>query len=184
MKYLFLLLLISNQFYSFSQSDSLGFYYGELGDLVIIRDSTHLKNYQAELAKYELDMTNQTWELLDTTILDSTINAIIQRMKNGMVENSAVGYVGIKPPQYKRFEKLKAHCDEATLINLTRHYSPVIRSYSFWALVEMDSKAVTTIYESHKNDNQHTWIQEGCIGDVKSVAQIMCEALFDYKECD
>ncbi len=74
---------------------------------------------------------------------------------------SAIGYAGIKPDQYKRFEKLKSIASQNELIGLTEHKNPTVRCYAFWALAESDFRTYDII-KAHIQDKDYVRTSFGC----------------------
>ncbi len=57
-----------------------------------------------------------------------------------------------------------ALADDNELKLLTKHSSPSVRGYSFWAMVEREHPSVKEIIIEHKDDSVYVFRMSGCVG--------------------
>ncbi|XOV68682.1 MAG: hypothetical protein ACFHU9_05770 [Fluviicola sp.] len=113
----------------------------------------------------EPDFQNDNTSKYQTT----TVNDNLQPYVDSLIEfdaifDEAVGYAGSKPTVYVWFEKLMELGEDKELILLTKHSSPTVRGYSFWALVEREHPKVKEIMLQHVDDSVYIDRMSGCIG--------------------
>src|SRR5258706_328682 len=85
--------------------------------------------------------------------------------ENNIIEGENVGIAGSRSTQRVRYKVLNKLASDDELISLTYHTNPVVRYYSFRALVSRNSSKVFDILVRHMNDTA-TKVQtlSGCIG--------------------
>jgi hypothetical protein len=89
-----------------------------------------------------------------------------------VLAGEAVGIVGIKPKQYKRYEKLANLATDSELLSLAGHQNGVVRSYAFWALVERNSEFMFETLLQNFDDTTTIATNFGCIVSSEKVGDI------------
>lgn len=125
-----------------------------------------------------MDTPNDKTELVVNAEINSVVpskfktvmvNESLQPYVDSLVEfdtifDEAFGYGGGKHTVYTWFEKLMEIAQDDELVTLTKHSSPTIRGYSFWALVERENPMVKEIILEHVDDSVYVDRMSGCIG--------------------
>jgi hypothetical protein len=101
---------------------------------------------------------------------------------NNSFKNEAVGILGRKPLQYKRFELLNTFSSTRTLKRLYHnHRSPAVKSYSFFALRDrVDSDELFDLLKEGIYDDRELTVQFGCIIGGSMVADLLIDFSRDY----
>lgn len=89
-----------------------------------------------------------------------------------ILAGEAVGIVGTKPKQYKRFEKLTKNATENELLALSNHRNGVVKCYAFWALDERNSDYMFEALLENFDDTTSITTQFGCIISRDKVGDI------------
>lgn len=90
------------------------------------------------------------------------------------IHGTAVGYGGVKTPQYRRFEGLYTKAGLEELIELVEHPNPAVRAYVFWGLAKRQYEKLEAIILAHAADEQFVYQIDGCIGGEIPVIDFMC----------
>jgi hypothetical protein len=129
------------------------------------------------VAAYLLILATSLHGQTTTKDVQIEIDSLIQAMvKENMVTGNAVGYAGEEPEQWRRYDRLRFISSSATLINLTDHSSPVIRCYSYQALVDRKSDDLFPILLNHILDTSSVTTYFGCIMDEEKVGDYFLDA--------
>jgi hypothetical protein len=89
-----------------------------------------------------------------------------------VLSGEAIGIAGIKPKQYKRYEKLKNNATDKELLSLSKHRNGVVKCYAFWALVERNSDFMFEALLENFDDTTTIATQFGCIVTGDKVGDI------------
>lgn len=95
------------------------------------------------------------------------------------IDDEGVGYSGSKPITYKTFEKLNQIASDDELIRLTNHFSPAVRGYSFWGLVERNHPAIKEIALNHTQDAAVVDRMSGCTEYPVGLNEFLLATLID-----
>lgn len=89
------------------------------------------------------------------------------------IHGTAVGYGGVKTPQYRRFEGLYTKASVEELIELVEHPNPTVRGYAFWGLAKRHDEKLEAIVMAHAADEQFVYQIDGCVGGEVPVIEFM-----------
>lgn len=84
------------------------------------------------------------------------------RQKNEL-QGQHVGYAGITPAQYRRFEALRDSAGEAVLRRLVRHPNGVVSAYAGWALADRGYPQLAALFRYYARPHRRITAQHGCI---------------------
>lgn len=100
-------------------------------------------------------------------------------------EGARIGLEGSKSKQWRRYEELKKIATNDELTELTNHENPVVRCYSFKALLYRKNIDVLSIVKKHLNDDTSFKLLSGDLGDRQTVGDFFIEkATNDYEQSD
>jgi hypothetical protein len=104
----------------------------------------------------------------------SNLDSIVSFLAiDNRIEGEYLGLTGVKSEKFKAFTRLKQLADEQTLIDLTKHHSPAVRGYAYWALVEQNSNKTYKILRKHKRDKEKIYWANGCLGGEEQLRFFM-----------
>jgi hypothetical protein len=110
----------------------------------------------------------------DSQKISKTVRQIVKGIaKENEIHGTAVGYGGVKTPQYRRFEGLYTKASLEELIELMEHPNPTVRGYSFWGLAKRHNEKLEAIILAHASDEQFVYQIDGCIGGEIPVTEFM-----------
>jgi hypothetical protein len=88
-----------------------------------------------------------------TKIVDTTILATVAKIETiNAVSEECLSIDCTIPQQWYNFIELKNSCNESQLLYLTDYKNPTVKTYAFWALLEMGSSQIAQTLNSHRND--------------------------------
>ncbi|MEM7369036.1 MAG: hypothetical protein AAF587_10595 [Bacteroidota bacterium] len=97
--------------------------------------------------------------------------------QDSVLMSRAIGIGGLPNRQYSRFQILSSKASKEDLLTLTDHPSPVVRSYTFWALADQKVEGISWIARNHLSDTARVRTQFGCVGETKFVADFYLDLL-------
>ncbi len=101
---------------------------------------------------------------IKTTKIRPKIKHIANQIaRHNVLTGSAVGYVGTRPKQWDRYEKLKKEATNEELILLIEHKNAVVRCYSFDALAYRKGIDIFPILIKHLSDTAEVATFFGCL---------------------
>ncbi|HRO42306.1 MAG TPA: hypothetical protein PL009_05695 [Flavipsychrobacter sp.] len=108
-----------------------------------------------------------------TKISAATSEIVKQISRHGQFESEFVGFAAQPSNQFRLMRQLAlvAHAEELFL--LTKSESPIVRIYSFIALVQKNQTLARKAYLHLRQDTTKVFTQYGCIGGKESVAYII-----------
>lgn len=110
----------------------------------------------------------------------SPIDSLVDLLSESeAVKEEQVGFAGITPPEYERFQELKKMGTEEELNNLLTHYSPVVRVYAYRALVANEMEINVKYEESLFRDSTAVDWFSGCILTSTSVNDLVSQGFTD-----
>jgi hypothetical protein len=108
--------------------------------------------------------------------LRSDVQIIVDSIaKVNTYEGARVGLAGRRSEQWRRYEELKKLATTDELDELTNHENPVVRCYSFKALLYRKNIDVLSIVKNHLNDNTSFELLSGDLGDRETVGDFFIE---------
>jgi hypothetical protein len=111
---------------------------------------------------------------------DTPLKTAIQEMADhDLYETSrTVGFAGTASKQYQRFQQFLSVATEQQLTELAaRHKNAVVRLYAFQALKKKKADIPAGLWEQFINDGTAVSTLNGCIGDKKTVSELVKESL-------
>lgn len=136
------------------------------------------ENIMKSVIAFLLILASSLYGQTTTKNVPDEIDSLIQVMvKENVVAGMAVGYAGEEPEQWRRYDRLRLFTSVDTLAILTNHSSPIIRCYSFQALVDNKSKNLFPILLKHLLDTARVKTFFGCIMEEEKVGDYFFDAL-------
>ena len=86
-----------------------------------------------------------------------------QIMKYGRVDDDRIGAGAMPSIQYERFKILKETAKIGELLQLTKHFSPVVACYASWGLIDNGYPRMDTIFTHFLDNKLIVDSQSGCI---------------------
>jgi hypothetical protein len=103
-------------------------------------------------------------------VFSNAIKTLIHDMAaENVVMGSAVGFAGIRPEQWDRYEKLSRLATDEELTALTDDTNVVVRCYAFQAMVERRRIDPFPVLLRHLSDTAYVHTLYGCIGNTQKV---------------
>lgn len=104
-------------------------------------------------------------------------DSLLQALNNNRVfEYKHIGR-GYPSSKFKLFEKLYEISDETSLLELTKNKNPIIRSYAFFGLTELNPNKAFKILKKNRWNNNSIYVQNGCLGGLSKVNFLMANIL-------
>ncbi|HTK22094.1 MAG TPA: hypothetical protein VL442_21395 [Mucilaginibacter sp.] len=100
--------------------------------------------------------------------------------KYNQLNNSGVGFAGVKTVQWSRYEKLNKAASLPELRQLTQHKNSVVRCYSFDALAARKDTAIFNILLDHLHDTAQLSTFIGCIISKTDVGDYFINSVTPY----
>lgn len=94
-----------------------------------------------------------------------------------ILTSDAVGYSGMRPKQWDRFEKLKNIALTAELVQLTEYNNSVVRCYAFQALAGRKDVDIIPILINHLHDTASLETFRGCIKSSEMVGDYFIDVV-------
>jgi hypothetical protein len=107
-----------------------------------------------------------------------SLNIIVNEMAHsGVYELGLVGIAGSPSQQDTRLQKIKKMASVSELFALTENASPIVRLYSFIALLDRHENIPSETLKNLENDKAIVVSITGCIASEKSVGSIVREII-------
>ncbi|OJJ20256.1 hypothetical protein BKI52_17470 [marine bacterium AO1-C] len=105
------------------------------------------------------DQYQEEFGLPREKVIDILVQQIAQYDK---VDSEGINMGAITSLQYARFELLKEMATQDELLKFTQHYSPVVMSYAYWALMDNDFPRMDTLFQQALNTEAYAKYHSGC----------------------
>ena len=103
---------------------------------------------------------------------DSVKQVVEAIAANNKYESIQVGFAGSISAQYRNYQRLLRFATDKDLLLLIRHKNPAVRVYAFKALLHINRKLASSMYNIIKADTAGIFTLYGCIGGQSTVAGI------------
>ncbi len=101
-------------------------------------------------------------------------------MKSSKIESQYIGIAGWESENWPFYLKLKKKANTKVLIELTNHPSPIIRSYSFFALLDQKSPKILETIKKNENDTIQIKFQSGCIVSRQFLIDLVVNRYYNH----
>lgn len=109
----------------------------------------------------------------ESKIQESTL-IILEQMSNDIFSFTAsMGESGAINKQYYLFQELQNASNEMELFELTNHPNPVVRSYSYWSLLKLNSSLSEKVLIKNQCDKTVIRTRISCLSGESSVILIL-----------
>ena len=141
---------------------------------------TFLESYPVEF--FKLNTKNnpkyeKKWqEKFNPDILSMEVHKLVAQIDMlDEVHDSIMGFG--RSVQYDNYLALKKQASLAELLELTKHPSPAVRVYAFWALTAHPDIDLTSVLLDHSGDTSEVGYQSGCEVWSETVGDVMFKAI-------
>jgi hypothetical protein len=109
-------------------------------------------------------LLGQNSENHDDKVRRKIVKLTKKMIENDMIFGRAVGAGAVEMDEHKAFKKFVEEATLHEIVILTEHKNPLIRGYSFWAIVIRDKKMASDILKRFETDK--VWVDTclyGCV---------------------
>lgn len=117
-------------------------------------------------------------DLTDNNKLPDSLNIIVGEMAHsGVYERGLVGIAGMPSQQDNRLDKIKQLASDSQLFVLIKNSSPIVRLYSFIALLDRHASIPSETVKRLLNDQSIIVSLNGCLATERSMGSIAREIM-------
>ena len=128
---------------------------------------------------------NKTAKKIEHVKIRPVVKIIVDSIaKYNVLTGSAVGYAGIKPVQWDRYEKLSKMASLPELRELTYHKNLVVRCYAYYALASKKDTSSFTILLNHLHDTARVSTFFGCIKSYEPTGDFFLNTVKPFETTD